>query len=68
MALLRFQPGVAAPGTGMYVLVGHYGEPLGVPQWFDAGAKLPLAAVTAEVEHPVWYVQIGAEASGLLAA
>jgi hypothetical protein len=68
MPLLRHQPGVAAPGEGMYVLVGHYGEPVGVPQWFDKDAKFPLAAVPPEVAHPVWYVQIGVEASGLLAA
>jgi hypothetical protein len=68
MALVRYEPGVAAPGNGMYVLVGHYGEPVGVAQWFDADAKFPLAAVTAEVAQPLWYVQIGDEASGLLAA
>ena len=68
MALLRYQPGVAAPGDGMYVLVGHYGEPAGVAVWFNAGDKFPLAVVDAEVAHPLWYVQIGDEASGLLAA
>jgi hypothetical protein len=52
----------------MYVLVGHYGEPAGVAVWFNAGEKFPLAVVDAEVEHPLWYHQIGDEASGLLAA
>jgi hypothetical protein len=68
MALLRYQPGVPAPGDGMYVLVGHYGEPIGVAVWFNAGDEFPLAIANAEVAHPLWYVQIGDEASGLLAA
>lgn len=68
MALLRHHPGAAAPSDGMYVLVGHFGEPVGVPMWFDADAKLPFAAVGTEVAHPLWYVQVGEEASGLLAA
>src|SRR5690348_1863627 len=69
-ALLRHEPGVTAPVSGMYGLVGHFGEPAGVAVWFDAGEKLPLAVVSVEVEHPLWYVQIGseAEATGLLAA
>lgn len=68
MALLRYQPGAVTPGDGMYVLVGHYGEPVGVAVWFNTGDKFPLAVVDAEVAHPLWYVQFGAEASGLLAA
>ncbi|HEX6457075.1 MAG TPA: hypothetical protein VF009_11225 [Solirubrobacterales bacterium] len=52
----------------MYILVGHFGEPVGVPMWFDVDAKLPFAVVGTEVAHPLWYVQVGEEASGLLAA
>lgn len=54
--VLRLAPGECAPWEGTYVLVGHYGEPTGVAQWFEKGAQLPLAA--AEVEYPLWYVPL----------
>lgn len=70
MAIYRYKPGEVTPRSGMYALVGHYGEPIGVAAWFDKGAKLPLAVVSEEIAYPLWFVQIGDEAavSGLLAA
>ncbi len=66
MAILRLSPGEPAPWRGTYALVGHYGEPTGVAQWFDEEARLPLA--TAEVEYPLWYVLVGEANSSTQAA
>jgi hypothetical protein len=70
LAIQRYEPGRAVTRSGMYALVGHFGEPVGVAAWFDQGAKLPLTVVSEEIAYPLWFVQIGdeAEASGLLAA
>jgi hypothetical protein len=57
VAILRLAPGEDAPWEGTYALVGHYGEPAGVAQWFAKGGQLPLA--TADAEYPLWYVLIG---------
>ena len=56
MPIERLSPGTTARREGTYTLVGHYGEPAGIAQWFEKGASLPLAA--AEVEYPLWYVLI----------
>jgi hypothetical protein len=53
----RLSPGDPVPWTGTYGLVGHYGEPAGIAQWFDKGVRLPLA--TGQVEYPVWYAFVG---------
>jgi hypothetical protein len=63
MAIYRHEPGAATPGNGMYALVGHYGEPTGFAIWCNTGDRLPLTAVAEDVATPLWYVQIGEEAS-----
>jgi hypothetical protein len=67
MTILRYAPGESAPSAGMYALVGHFGEPIGVAIWCEKGAKLPLAAVAEDI-GPIWYFQIGAEIPSRLAA
>jgi hypothetical protein len=47
--ILRFQPGVDAPWTGRYALVGHFGEPTGFKVWLDQGQRLPLVTASAEL-------------------
>jgi hypothetical protein len=68
MAIWRHEPGVRAPGDGMYALVGHYGEPTGFAVWCNAGDQLPLSAVAEDVATPLWFVQVGEEVSVRLVA
>lgn len=67
MTILRFAPGDVAPSAGVFALVGHFGEPVGVAIWRDKGEKLPHLMV-ASTMGPLWFVQIGAEAPSSLAA
>lgn len=67
-ALIRFEAGTTAPASGTYALVGHYGEETGFAVWCNAGEKLPLALISVQVAHPLWFHQVGGEMTGLLAA
>jgi hypothetical protein len=54
---LRHEPGQVVDCTGSYNVVGHYGEPVRIALWFNAGDRLPLVAA-ADVEPPIWYVLV----------
>jgi hypothetical protein len=68
MPIVRSQPGEVARFSSTYALVGHYGEPVGVAVWRNAGERLPLVAVAVEHEPPVWYVLADRSAVDVLAA
>jgi hypothetical protein len=55
MVIVRLAPGDAAPWTGTYALVGHYGEPTSYSVKRKAGERLPVVELMADIE-PVWFV------------
>lgn len=55
--ILRHEPGSIVPASGMYTLIGHFGESLEISLWFDKGEVLPARAVSTEL-GPLWWVQV----------
>jgi hypothetical protein len=68
MVIVRHERGAQAPRDARYALVGHFGEPTGFAVCCNAGEALPLESGDDEVVTPLWYVEVGEEASELLAA
>jgi hypothetical protein len=68
MPVVRHEAGAPVPADGTYALVGHYGEATGFAVQCRKGERLPLAIVSEEVEPPLWFVQVGEEASNRLVA
>jgi hypothetical protein len=68
MAIVRHEAGDVAPADGTYALVGHYGEATNFAIRCRKGERLPLVIVSEDLEPPLWFVQVGEEASVRLVA
>jgi hypothetical protein len=68
MAILRHVPGERVEIAGTYVLVGHFGEPTGIPpRELPEGTLFPLLGVPSEA-GPLWYVRLDKAAEVPIAA
>jgi hypothetical protein len=56
MVIIRFEPGRRAPVAGVFVLVGHWGEPTGFTYECQAGDRLPRAVLEVPAGGALWYV------------
>jgi hypothetical protein len=68
MAVIRYRPGECVPLTGLYEIVGHYGEATGIaPRRLNEGDLFgPLDADTDA--GPMWFVLVHEVATETLAA
>lgn len=68
MVIARYRPGECVPLTGLYEVVGHYGEKtLITPKWLNEGDLFgPLEADTAA--GPLWFVLMHVPAAEMKAA
>jgi hypothetical protein len=56
--IYRHEPGAFAPVSGIYILVGHYGEATNFSVWRDKGERLPADIEVADNIGPCWWVEV----------
>jgi hypothetical protein len=68
MVVVRHYPGDIAPWTGVYALVGHFGEPTDFAVVIrEVGERLPVVSVAADY-GPFWFVHVSEANEGSAAA